>query len=149
MLTSTLSSFSRVDAVIAFLRFVNMKYSTALCGIALAAVAQAADCIPVYKNPNATVEDRVNDLLRRMTVEEKTSQLIQGDIRDYLDLETGRVNQTGLEWVMERRSHAIWTGLYAEPEVLKEGARIAQEYLTQETRLGSVPAHFRLPFGLG
>ncbi|KFA61980.1 hypothetical protein S40285_07600 [Stachybotrys chlorohalonatus IBT 40285] len=113
-----------------------MKYSTALCGIALAAVAQAADCIPVYKNPNATVEDRVNDLLRRMTVEEKTSQLIQGDIRDYLDLETGRVNQTGLEWVMERRSHAIWTGLYAEPEVLKEGARIAQEYLTQETRLG-------------
>lgn len=31
--------------------------------------------VPLYKNPSATVEDRVNDLLPRMTVEEKVSQM--------------------------------------------------------------------------
>ena len=30
---------------------------------------------PVYKNPNASIEDRVNDLLPRMTLEEKVAQL--------------------------------------------------------------------------
>jgi len=31
--------------------------------------------VPLYKNPKATVESRVNDLLPRMTVEEKVSQM--------------------------------------------------------------------------
>jgi hypothetical protein len=31
--------------------------------------------LPVYKNPEASIEDRINDLLPRMTVEEKVSQL--------------------------------------------------------------------------
>lgn len=30
---------------------------------------------PLYKNPNAAIEDRVNDLLPRMTLEEKVAQL--------------------------------------------------------------------------
>ena len=30
---------------------------------------------PTYKNPNAAIEDRINDLLPRMTVEEKVAQL--------------------------------------------------------------------------
>lgn len=31
--------------------------------------------LPTYKNPHASIEDRVNDLLPRMTVQEKVSQL--------------------------------------------------------------------------
>lgn len=31
--------------------------------------------VPKYKNPSAAIEDRVNDLLPRMTIEEKVSQL--------------------------------------------------------------------------
>lgn len=31
--------------------------------------------LAVYKNPTASIEDRVNDLLPRMTLEEKVSQL--------------------------------------------------------------------------
>lgn len=31
--------------------------------------------IPTYKNSHAAIEDRINDLLPRMTVEEKVSQL--------------------------------------------------------------------------
>ena len=30
---------------------------------------------PLYKNPNADIEDRVNDLLGRMTIEEKVAQM--------------------------------------------------------------------------
>ena len=30
---------------------------------------------PVYKKPDASIEDRVNDLLPRMTLEEKVAQL--------------------------------------------------------------------------
>ena len=31
--------------------------------------------LPIYKNPNASIEDRVNDLLPRMTIREKVAQL--------------------------------------------------------------------------
>lgn len=31
--------------------------------------------LPIYKNPEASIEDRVNDLLPRMTLEEKVAQL--------------------------------------------------------------------------
>ena len=31
--------------------------------------------LPLYKNAKASIEDRVNDLLPRMTLEEKVSQL--------------------------------------------------------------------------
>ena len=31
--------------------------------------------LPVYKNPKASVEDRVNDLLPRMTLDEKVAQM--------------------------------------------------------------------------
>ncbi|KAG9254662.1 family 3 glycoside hydrolase [Emericellopsis atlantica] len=110
---------------------------------ALAVATQAADCTPVYKNPNATVDDRVSDLLKRMSVEEKTAQLIQGDIRDYLDVDNdGDFNQTGLEWVMSTRAHAIWTGLYIMPEELKNGAKIAQDYAVNETEHG-IPTYIQ------
>src|ERR1700761_7777904 len=55
----------------------------------LFAVAQAVprwnSSTPLYKNPNATVEARVEDLLSRMTIEDKTSQLIQGDLRYWIN----------------------------------------------------------------
>ena len=34
---------------------------------------------PVYKDPSAAIEDRVNDLLPRMTVQEKVAQLCVED----------------------------------------------------------------------
>ncbi len=51
-----------------------------LCGILCAAVsstalAQQAPVSPAYKNPKLPVEQRVNDLVSQMTLEEKVSQL--------------------------------------------------------------------------
>lgn len=115
-----------------------MKVSSLFGTAALAVVCQAANssCTPVYKNPNATLDDRVSDLLKRMTIEEKTSQLIQGDIRNYLNITDGRFNETGLEWSMTNRGHAVWTGLYMTPEMVKKGAKIAQDYQMNQTELG-------------
>jgi beta-glucosidase len=113
-----------------------MKIRMSAFAVALAATAQAAELTPVYKNPKAKIDDRVADLLKRMSIKEKMSQLIQGDMRSYLDLENGKINKTGLEWSMEYRSHAVWTGLYAEPEIIKKAANVAQDYLIKETKLG-------------
>jgi hypothetical protein len=43
-----------------------------------AGLTTAQDSSPLYKDPSADIEDRVSDLLGRMTVEDKMAQLIQG-----------------------------------------------------------------------
>lgn len=93
-------------------------------------------CTPIYKNPNATIDDRVSDLLRRMTIEEKTAQLVQADIRDYLNLTDGRFNETGLAWVAKYRANSVWTGLYTNLSTVSYGAKLAQDYLVHNTTLG-------------
>lgn len=42
--------------------------------------AQNDEALPIYKNPAAPIEDRVNDLLGRMTTEEKIEQLSGGQL---------------------------------------------------------------------
>ncbi|KZL81822.1 periplasmic beta-glucosidase [Colletotrichum incanum] len=123
-----------------------MKLSLTLASSLLVAAVAAQNgtytngtCTPVYKNPNATIDDRVSDLLRRMTIEEKTAQLIQADIRDYLNLTDGRFNQSGLTWVAENRANSIWTGLYTNLSTVSYGAKVAQDYLVHNTTLG-IPA---------
>lgn len=39
------------------------------------ATTDSTDTTPLYKNPNAPIEDRVNDLIGRMTLEEKVAQM--------------------------------------------------------------------------
>ena len=45
-------------------------------GLASASPAPAAPDLPVYKDPNAPVATRVEDLLKRMTLEEKVAQML-------------------------------------------------------------------------
>jgi beta-glucosidase len=35
---------------------------------------------PIYKDPSASIDDRVSDLLGRMTIEDKMAQLMQGTL---------------------------------------------------------------------
>lgn len=39
-----------------------------------------------YKNPSLPVATRVQDLLSRMTIEEKAAQLMQGDVSNWLSM---------------------------------------------------------------
>lgn len=113
-----------------------MRVSIHLTVVALVAVSEAAKDKPVYKDPKASLDDRVSDLLSRMSVKEKMAQLIQGDMTNYLNLTDGTFNKTGLEWNMEYRANSVWTGLYTNMTTVKKAAKLAQDYLLKETKLG-------------
>lgn len=94
---------------------------------------------PLYKNPDASIDDRVEDLLGRMTIEEKASQLLQGDIRNWLDVDNGTFNQSGLEWSTEYRGGSYYVGVPISWEMLSDNVKIAQDYVMQNTTLGIPP----------
>ncbi len=60
----------------AFVTFLGSPLTGPLTGTALAATAQAETQKMVYKDAKAPVDARVNDLLARMTLEEKVAQII-------------------------------------------------------------------------
>ncbi|KAH6855526.1 glycoside hydrolase superfamily [Chaetomium sp. MPI-CAGE-AT-0009] len=93
----------------------------------------------VYKDPKASVDARVNDLLSRMTIEEKASQLVQGDIRNWMNESTNALNQTGLEWSTRYRGSAFYVGVPVPNEWLLKHIKAAQDYIQKETYLG-IPA---------
>lgn len=96
--------------------------------------------LPVYKNPKRSIESRVRDLLRRMTLEEKVGQLISycpvSQIRpdDYTDemmidsaknlIDTRHIGQMG---VAARHSDA---------EHGPHSVNVIQRYAVENTRLG-------------
>ena len=93
----------------------------------------------IYKDPDLPVDDRVADLLARMTIEEKTAQLVQGDVRNWLNDTDGSFNETGLEWNMAHRAGQFYVGIPVSWEMLSNNIRVAQEYLVKNTTLG-IPA---------
>ncbi|KAJ3559630.1 hypothetical protein NP233_g11219 [Leucocoprinus birnbaumii] len=100
--------------------------------------------VPVYKNPKASIEARVNDLLPRMTLQEKVSQLIQGDINGWMDMsnpldDTLVHNDTGLANMMNTRAGSIWAGYETPWEKLVYAINVGQKYLMENTTLG-IPA---------
>lgn len=116
--------------------------STLLASLALINVASTArlnSSAPIYKNPNATINDRVADLLGRMTIQDKAAQLVQGDMTNWINVTDGSFNATGLEWNMEYRAGSFYVGYYANWSTLSNGIRTGQEYLIQNTTLG-IPA---------
>ncbi|TFK34360.1 glycoside hydrolase superfamily [Crucibulum laeve] len=100
--------------------------------------------LPIYKNPKASIEARVNDLLPRMTVQEKVAQIIQGDINGWMDMSnpldnTLKFNQTGLEEMMRLKGGSIWGGYLVPYEKFVYGVTVGQKYLMENTTLG-IPA---------
>ncbi|KAF8919142.1 glycoside hydrolase superfamily [Mucidula mucida] len=94
---------------------------------------------PLYKDPTASIEDRVNDLLPRMTLEEKVAQLIQGDISGWI---VNAVQPNRVEEMMRLKGGAIWAG-YAMPwKKYAFAIEVGQRYLMENTTLG-IPALFQ------
>lgn len=119
-----------------------MKSSFSVCAsLALAGVAAAsgANCTAVYKNPNATVDARIADLLKRMTLEDKAAQLLQGDISNWINTTDGAFNASGLVWNMKYRASQFYVGYPTNWTTISHGIKIAQDYLVHNTTLG-IPA---------
>ncbi|KAL1956222.1 hypothetical protein VTO42DRAFT_7482 [Malbranchea cinnamomea] len=68
----------------------------ALLVLQASTLAYGATSDALYKDPTQPIEVRVEDLLSRMTIEDKTAQLMQGDIANWVDLTTGAFNYSGL-----------------------------------------------------
>ncbi|KAM3087056.1 hypothetical protein ACMFMG_001166 [Clarireedia jacksonii] len=94
---------------------------------------------PLYKDPTASVDDRVADLLSRMTIEDKAAQLVQGDISNWRNMTDGTFNATGLAWSMANRAGQFYVGYPVDQQLIADGVKQGQDYLMHNTTLG-IPA---------
>lgn len=117
----------------------SLRVCSAFLALAGLASAAANDSAPIYKNPNATIDDRVSDLLGRMTIEDKASQLLQGDFSNWINVTDGSFNASGLDWSMKYRGGSFYVGYPVNWTTLWDGIKRGQDYLTQNTTLG-IPA---------
>ena len=125
--------------------------SIAICctALSLSAAKKAKTQFP-YQNPQLTVEERVNDLIGRMTLEEKVGQLrctlawnyytIKG--KDVVPSELFKKDiaegQIGMLWGTYRADP--WTQKSLEnglnPELAAKAGNALQKYVMENTRLG-------------
>ncbi|EPS39765.1 hypothetical protein H072_6445 [Dactylellina haptotyla CBS 200.50] len=123
-----------------------MRVSTLIGGLLLAAV-QLTHAVPqgsglegaVYKDPTASIDDRVADLVGRMTLDEKIGQLMQGDMSNWLNINTGAYNRTALEVNFEYKQGSFYVGFPIPWDWMADNIKRGQKYLVEETRLG-IPA---------
>lgn len=121
--------------------------AAAFCFCTLATQSQ----VPLYKQADAPVEDRVNDLLDRMTLEEKVGQLCcplgwpmyektAPDKVTYSEAFRQQMEQApiGSYWAVLRADpwtqKTLETGL--NPELAAQALNALQRYAVEETRLG-------------
>lgn len=93
----------------------------------------------IYKDSNADIEVRIADLLSRMTIEDKTAQLMQGDVSNWINTTDNSFNFTGLETNMAMKAGSFYVGYAVPQQWLAEGVKKGQDYLLQNTTLG-IPA---------
>src|ERR1700753_2096947 len=62
----------------------------------------------LYRNPAAPVASRVADLLSRMTIVDKTAQLMQGGMDSWIDVKTGAFNSSGLAKSMRTKASQFY-----------------------------------------
>ena len=93
----------------------------------------------IYKNSSASIDDRVSDLVSRMTLADKTAQLMQGDISNWINTTDNAFNYSGLVANMATKAGQFYVGYPVPQQWISEGVKRAQDYLMQNTTLG-IPA---------
>jgi beta-glucosidase len=95
--------------------------------------------IPVYKDPEAKVEVRVKDLLKRMTLEEKLAQLTEATADD---LKESNLAQTRMfSYDLHKNGIGVVDGFRLSVSNYAHAVNTIQDFLINETRLG-IPAIF-------
>ncbi|KAJ5833616.1 hypothetical protein N7474_001927 [Penicillium riverlandense] len=120
---------------------VNLFANGLLLGQLFAALVagHGGSSTPLYKNAKAPVDERVKDLLGRMTIEDKMAQLMQGDITNWMNQDTGAFNYSGLEANMAEKAGMFYVGYPVSWQLLAENIKRGQDYLLHNTTLG-IPA---------
>jgi beta-glucosidase len=93
---------------------------------------------PIYKDPTVPVEKRVDDLLKRMTLEEKVAQLIGYGSGDSLAWDTaGNYIGTKDTDILNRGLGTYWSVKFrVSPEWSVKCANGIQKYMIEKSRLG-------------
>jgi beta-glucosidase len=117
----------------------------------LAPGARSQESAPAYKNPNLPVEQRVADLLARMTLEEKAAQtqalwdkkaLVEDEQGKFSPAKARDVIGNGIGEIArpsERRGTGVAQGANRGPRDAAEYVNAIQKFLVENTRLG-IPA---------
>ncbi|WP_186758601.1 glycoside hydrolase family 3 N-terminal domain-containing protein [Echinicola salinicaeni] len=92
-----------------------------------------------YQNPKISKEDRVKDLLSRMTLEEKIDQLSMKSLKDLKMDENGQVTSASLEALFNGGSIGCLESPFIEHDKIAQFSEAADRYLRENTRLG-IPA---------
>lgn len=95
----------------------------------------------IYKNPNASIDDRIDDLLSKMTLEEKAMQLNATSIRKSAAIEEGvePIEKSIEEQIKDGIGFIENTFDQRMPEKSVEMVNSLQKFLKENTRLG-IPA---------
>jgi beta-glucosidase len=92
-----------------------------------------------YQNSDLPAEDRVEDLLSRMTLDEKIDQLSMKSLNALKMDEKGEVTKESLEQLFESGSIGCLESPFVEHEKVAKLSEAADKYLREKTRLG-IPA---------
>ncbi|HJX35086.1 MAG TPA: glycoside hydrolase family 3 protein, partial [Desulfatiglandales bacterium] len=119
------------------------------CLIAAAGVVPPADSMP-YRDPNIPVEQRVADLLSRMTLEEKVAQLTStmemptfdsGAQKSFVDKEGRFLPEGAAEMFRHGMGQISRPGMMRGPRETAEFTNTIQKWMIENTRLG-IPVMF-------
>jgi beta-glucosidase len=119
-----------------------MKNNICILILALTIVSCDNQKKPLYKNPDAPVDQRVEDLIKRMTLEEKVSQLFSVRITDSLAWDS-EGNFVGTEDTarLNKGVGSFWSGALFRKDAVNRVKCLngIQHYLIENSRLG-IPA---------
>ena len=106
-----------------------------------------------YKNPELSIKERVQDLLSRMTLEEKIEQMSMKSLSKLKTNKEGEVTQESLEALFKGQSIGCLESPFIGVEEIAKFSEAADTYLRTKTRLG-IPGiqiaeclHGQLAFG--
>ena len=105
---------------------------------ALSGIVYAQENHP-YQDASLPVEVRVNDLLGRMTLEEKVDQMSMTSLRHLEKDDDGNISMESVEKTFKGRSIGCLESPFVQVEDIAKRSQIADHYLRTETRLG-IPA---------
>ena len=107
------------------------------CVSILANYAFSANEIYIYKNPHAPIEKRVDDLLSRMTLDEKIAQIRH--LHSWNIFDSQGLNKKKLRDFCNGLSFGFYEGFPLSADACKENFYEIQKYFVENTRLG-IPA---------
>jgi beta-glucosidase len=94
---------------------------------------------PVYKDPHANTEDRIKDLMKRMTLEEKIAQLSEATCNNLK--EVSQATASGFSFDSYKNGIGTVDGFTLSVRQYANAVNVIQNYLLNKTRLG-IPAIF-------